>query len=332
MMAIGIHKLEYEVIEGWEGLPEGWAFTEVVGVSVDSSDRVYVFTRGDHPVIVFDKEGKFLDAWGEGMFKRPHGTFMTPEDDLYLVDDEGHTVRKFTLDGKPVMQIGDGTAADTGYVPRESPVAREAGPFNAVTNVAVTPAGEIYASDGYGNARVHKFSAEGELLFSWGRPGAGPGEFNLPHSIALDSSGRVYVADRENSRVQIFTPAGEFITAWDWLNRPCDLFVDAQDHIHVAELGFMFATGPSRHLRIMAAPPEGHSPIARVTICTPDGEIVGQFGGDEPVLPGNFITPHGIWADSRGDLYVGEVVVTSGAVKQLAPLTAHCFQKFRRKD
>ncbi len=174
-MTIGEHKLEYEVLEGWEQMPEGWSFTEVVGVGVDSRDRVYVYTRGEHPVIVFDKEGKFLNAWGEGMFTRPHGVFMTPADELFLVDDEGHTVNKFNTDGELQMKIGDGTPADTGYVAREAPVVREAGPFNHVTNVAVTPDGEIYASDGYGNARVHKFSASGEHLFSWGRPGSGPG-------------------------------------------------------------------------------------------------------------------------------------------------------------
>ncbi|MCZ6644954.1 MAG: peptidyl-alpha-hydroxyglycine alpha-amidating lyase family protein [SAR324 cluster bacterium] len=331
-MAIGAQKIEYEVLEGWEQLPEGWSFTEVVGVGVDSKDRVYVFSRGEHPLIVFDKEGKFLDAWGEGVFKRPHGVFMTPQDELYLVDDAAHTVHQFTTGGEPVRKIGDGKGSDTGYIPQQAPVAREAGPFNWVTNVAVTPTGEIYASDGYGNARVHKFSAAGEHLFSWGRPGSGPGEFNLPHSVALDSQGLVYVCDRENSRVQIFSPDGEFLREWNWVNRPCDIFIDGQDNIYIAELGFVFARNAGPHLNFMADPPEGHSPIARMTMTNPDGEIQLQLGGEDPVLPGNFITPHGIWADSRGDLYIGEVVAASGAAKQLAPLTAQCFQKFMRKE
>ncbi len=331
-MARGAFKIEYEVTEGWDQLPEGWAYTEVVGVGVDSRDRVYVFTRGDHPLIVFDKDGKFLDAWGEGMFTRPHGVCMHSGDRLFLVDDEGHTVNRFSLDGKRELRIGDGTPSDTGYVPLKSPVSRASGPFNAVTNVAVTPSGEIYAADGYGNARIHKFTAEGEHLFSWGEPGSGEGQFNLPHGIALDSAGRVYVADRENSRVQIFSPEGKFLNQWGWLNRPTDIFIDGQDTIYISELGFIFGGGDYAHLKLMNAPPPGHEPIARVTVTNPDGEIVGRIGGGgDPILPGNFMAPHGLWVDSRGDLYVGEVVNATGAVKKYAPLTPHCLQKFVRR-
>ncbi|MEE8395047.1 MAG: peptidyl-alpha-hydroxyglycine alpha-amidating lyase family protein [bacterium] len=328
-MALGQSGIEYEVVRGWERLPEGWAFTEVVGVAVDSRDRVYVFCRGEHPLIVFDKEGRFLDAWGEGMFRRPHGITIAAGDQLWLVDDAGHSVSRYTLDGKLEQRIGGGKPSRTGFEPGQSPVEQAAGPFNTVTNVAIDPAGRIFAADGYGNARVHRFGAAGELELSWGEPGGGPGQFNLPHGIALDSAGRVYVADRENSRVQIFSPDGEFITAWSWPNRPCDLFIDGQDTIYVAELGFQVATWQLPHLRLMRHPPPGHDPIARVTITNPDGEIVARVGGDS-VLPGNFIAPHGIWVDSRGDFYVGEVTVSSDAVKNLAPFTPHCFQKFQR--
>ena len=190
-MPRGPYKIAYEIVRGWDRLPEGWAYTEVVGVGVDSQDRVYVFTRGDHPVIVFDKEGRFLDAWGEGKFVRPHGVYLSRQDQLYFVDDEGHCIYRFPLaGGEPELRIGDGTPSDTGYEPWKTPVARAAGPFNAVTNCALNAAGELYAADGYGNARVHKFAADGSHLFSWGEPGSGDGEFNLPHGIALDSAGR----------------------------------------------------------------------------------------------------------------------------------------------
>ena len=330
-MSLGPHKLEYEVIEGWEHLPEGYAFTEIVGVAVDSRDRVYVFNRGDPPVIVFDKEGIFLDAWGAGQFVRPHGAYISRDDRLFLVDDWGHTVYIFSTEGKLLSRIGDGEPADTGYERGATPVSRAAGPFNNVTNVAVNAAGEVYAADGYGNARVHKFSPQGELLLSWGEPGSGEGQFNLPHGIAIDSAGRVYVADRENSRVQIFTPQGEFIQAWNWPNRPTDIFIDDQDTIYIAELGFVFGNPPGvTFLKLMRHPPEGHDPIARVTITNPDGEIIQQVGGENPVLPGNFVAPHGLWVDSRGDLYVGEVVHTTGAVKDLAPFKPATFRKFQR--
>ncbi len=330
-MTIGVHKLEYEVLEGWERLPEGWSFVEVAGVAVDSRDRVYVFNRGDHPVIIFDKEGKFLDAWGEGVFSSAHGIFIDRHDNVYCADNFDHTVRKFTTDGTLLMTLGDtDRPADTGFKIGESPVQYAGGPFNMVTNVAVAENGEMFISDGYGNARIHRFSAEGKLLSSWGEPGSGPGQFNLPHSVAVDRAGRVYVADRENSRLQIFTSQGDFIESWDWVNRPDDLFIDEQENLYIAELGWNVPTPERPHFPFMKHPPLGHAPIARVTICDLDGNIQTQIGGENPVLPGNFIVPHGIWADSRGDFYVGEVVKASGAIDHFAPLTCHAFQKFVR--
>lgn len=167
-MAVDSAGIRYEAVEGWERLPAGWSFNDVAGVATDSEDRVYVFNRGEHPVIVFDPEGTVLEAWGEGAFVRPHGMFITPDDRLFLVDDDSHTVYEYTLDGEMKSRIGDGTPSDTGFEPGVSPVARAAGPFNTVTNVAVAPSGEIFACDGYGNARVHKFDADGNHLLSWG--------------------------------------------------------------------------------------------------------------------------------------------------------------------
>ena len=330
-MAKGQHNLEFEVLEGWEKLPSGWSFTEVVGVAVDSRERVIVFCRGEHPVIVFDKDGKFVNAWGEGNFVRPHGAYITRDDRLFLTDDQGHSVYEFTPEGALAGRIGDGTPSDTGYDPGRSPVNQAAGPFNNVCNVALGPGGELYAADGYGNARVHKFSATGELIKSWGEQGSAPGQFNLPHGIAVDSAGLVYVADRENTRVQIFSPNGEYLREWTWVNRPTDIFIDAQDTIYIAELGFIWGNKPPiPHLRLMEHPPHGHDPLARVSICNPDGEIISRIGAEDSILPGNFVAPHGLWCSPGGDLYVGEVVTAVGAVKHYAPLTPHCFQKFIR--
>lgn len=330
-MAKGRHGLEFEVVEGWERLPEGWSFTEVAGVAVDSRDRVYVFCRGDHPLMVFDKDGRFLDAWGEGMFPRPHGIFIDRADRVHLVDCWDHTVRTFTAAGELLRTVGEpGECSDTGFVPDVSPVQYAGGPFNQVTNVAVLPDGAMYVADGYGNARVHRYDAHGSLERSWGEPGSGPGQFNLPHGIAVDSAGTVYVADRENSRVQLFTPQGEYLRSWDFVNRPDDIFIDAQDNVHVAELGFRSGVREVPHFRLMTSPPHGHEPIARVGIYDPDGAVQCLIGGEEEVLPGNFVAPHGLWADSRGDLYVGEVTVASGAAERLAPFTPASLQKFTR--
>ena len=188
----------------------------------------------------------------------------------------------------------------------------------------------MYIADGYGNARVHRFSADGALITSWGASGSNPGEFNLPHAIAVDQAGRVYVADRENSRIQIFDADGVFLNVWNWVNRPDDLFIDEDENLYIAELGWSTPSRMFPHYRFMDHPPVGHDPVARVTVCDLDGRVISRFGGADPVLPGNFIAPHGIWADSSGDLYVGEVVKRSGAVDYFAPLPCQAFQKFRR--
>ena len=132
-MAVGRNKLEYEVLEGWEKLPEGWSFVEVAGVATDSQDRVYAFNRGDHPMIVFDRDGNFLDAWGEGVFTNAHGIFIGPDDTVYAVDNFDHTVRIFDRDGTLKQTLGKkDTPSDTGFVPGKSPVRRRAGPFNQI--------------------------------------------------------------------------------------------------------------------------------------------------------------------------------------------------------
>ncbi|MBI3954279.1 MAG: hypothetical protein HY330_07180 [Chloroflexi bacterium] len=325
-MAVRAGQLAYEVIQGWDRLPEGWSYVEVGGVATDSRDRVYVFNRGQHPVIVFDRDGRFLTAWGEGVFTNPHGITIGPDDAVYCVDNFDHTVRKFTTEGVPLLTLGTkDRPSDTGYT-RESPkVLRAAGPFNRPTNLALSPAGEMYVADGYGNARVHKFSAAGKHLFSWGEPGSGPGQLNLPHGIVIDRRGTVYVADRENSRIQLFTPDGEYLAEWRDVNRPCDLYIDRDEHMYVAELGFRAGIAAG------APVPEGHTPLARVSVFTLDGRLRARWGGAESCAPGNFFAPHGIWADSHGDIYVGEVIASAGGRRGLVPLDCHALQKFARK-
>lgn len=317
-------RIAYEVIENWEKLPEGWKFIEVAGVATDSQDRVYVFNRGEHPMIVFDSDGNFLNAWGEGVFANAHGIFIGSDDTLYLADNFDHTVRVFDTDGTLKHTLGEADSpASTGFEPGKSPVQFGGGPFNRVTNACLSSKNELYVADGYGNARVHKFSEDLSYEFSWGEPGEGPGEFRLPHAIALDSDDRVLVADRENSRVQIFSPAGEYLTEWTDVIRPDDIYIDSNGMVFVAELGQI--AGRSPDIEILP-----HTPHARVSIMDLDGNLIHRFGGDDPVQPGNFFAPHGIWADSVGDLYVAEVVYSGGANRGLVPLDCHSLQKFKR--
>jgi len=230
MVALGTAKFTYEVAEGWGKLPEGWSYKEAAAVGVDAKDNVYVFNRGAHPMIIFDREGNFLKSWGEGIFPRAHGITMAPDDTIFCTDDADHTVRKCTLDGKVLLTLGTSG--------KPAPF-MSGSPFNRCTHVAIDPRnGDFYVSDGYGNARVHKYSPEGKLLFSWGESGTDPGQFNIVHNIATDKDGWVYVADRENHRIQVFDPSGKYETQWVNMARPCGLYIDqAGDQlVYVGEL------------------------------------------------------------------------------------------------
>ena len=280
----------YEVQEGWGRLPDGWTYREVAAVGVDKQDRVYCFTRGEHPVIVFDREGNFIRSWGEGLFKRAHGVTMAPDDTIFFTDDGDHTVRKCTPDGKVLLQLG---------IPGKPAPFQSGEPFNRCTHVAFSPKEEFYVSDGYGNSRVHKYSPDGKLLFSWGEPGSDPGQFNIVHNICTDRDGYVYVADRENHRVQVFDGNGKFETQWHDMHRPCALYMDKGPSplCYVGELG----PGMPVNKDIPNLGP-------RLSILDNKGKVLARLGdirGGEG--PGQFIAPHGLAIDSRGDIYVGEV-------------------------
>lgn len=314
MTQYGSGKFTYELVDGWAKLPQGWSFADVTGVAVDAQDRVYVLNRGVHPVIVFDRDGTLLTTWGEGLFQHAHGAGISPDGSIYCTDDELHVVYKFTPEGKLLQTIGNkGQASDTGYISEWhdvfwslTTIVRSGPPFNRPTGVAVTKSGELYVSDGYGNARVHKFSPEGKLLFSWGEPGYLPGHFRLPHYICLDNQGRVWVADRENSRLQIFDANGKFLDQWEDFLRPTDVKIDKNDIVYVTEL------------------------CQRVSILSIDGKVLTRFGnqGGKDLNKALFLAPHDVAIDSRGDIYVGEV--SWSWTKRTLDRGARVVQKFAR--
>ena len=230
----------FEADADWAQLPAGYSWTEATAVAVDSKDRVFVFNRGEHPVMVFGPDGKFLYSWGEGVFVRAHGISVGADNSIFCTDDHDHTVRKFTPEGKLLLTLGTrGRPSDTGATSMDYRTIKHAGPpFHFPTNCAFSPGGDIYVSDGYGNARIHKFAPDGRLLLSWGEPGNGPGQFHVPHGIAVGRDGTVYVADRENCRLQLFSGNGLYLTEWTDVVRPCQLTMDAQGFVYVAELGF----------------------------------------------------------------------------------------------
>jgi DNA-binding beta-propeller fold protein YncE len=293
-IVLGDGDFRYRVEADWAKLPDGWGFNDVAAVAVDHKDQVYVFNRGEHPMIVFDRKGNFLRSWGEGLFGRAHGLHIGPDETLYCTDDGDHTVRRCTLDGRVLMTLG---------IPGEPSPYMAGAPFHRCTHTALSPAGDLYVSDGYGNARVHKYSPDGKLLFSWGEPGTDPGQFNIPHNICCDGDGWVYVADRENHRVQVFDGRGRFETQWHDMHRPCGLCMAAgRDPLcYIGELG------PGMPVN-MAVPNIG----PRLSVVTNKGELLARVGDIRAGLaPGQFLAPHGLAVDSHGDIYVGEVSYTA---------------------
>jgi DNA-binding beta-propeller fold protein YncE len=332
-------EFRYDVDARWEKPPAGISHRDVSAVGIGSGDRVYLLTRYDSNVLVYEPDGTFVTAWGGDGFTNPHGLTVGPDGSVWTVDNGDHTARKFTREGKLLMTLGrPGRPSDTGradggpfVIHNVETVVRPGEPFNACTNLAINSGGRVYVADGYGNCRIHAFSPDGELLTSWGAAGVGPGEFHLPHGIAVGPDDRVYVCDRENDRIQIFDPDGRYLNEWTDVQRPCQIVIDPGGYSYVAELwrpkgkgsftqGFMREDHPGR-----------------VTIFDSGGAIVARWGAStvSRTAPGNFIAPHGIAVDSRGDLYVCEVSYTFGARQNgvdPAEAAAHQIQKFSRRD
>ena len=251
----------------------------VSAVATDSQDRVYAFQRKDPPIVIFDRDGNHLSSWGNGAFLYAHGIFIE-NDIVYLTDRDSSVCLIYTLDGKPIQMLGrHGVHSDTGCENPGDLVPRAAGPFNYPSEIVPAPSGDLYVSDGYRNARVHRFSGRGELKASWGEPGkTGPGRFHLPHSLLVTGDERVIVCDRENHRIQVFDLNGEFLAIWDDIQRPMDISQDRDGMFHVSE-----------------GPVDGSS--ARVSVLDHDGKVLSRFDCRGP--------GHGSWVDSHGDIYVG---------------------------
>ena len=234
-LIFGTGQFRYEVIQPFGLLPHGMEFGSTSHVALDSIGRMFVTQQGDPPILVFDKDGNYLEGWGKDFLLDAHGLFITPTDDVLVVDRDAHKVYKFDSAGNLQMTLGTGKPSWLQ-------------PFNHPSDVAQSPRGEIFVADGYGNSSVHVFSAEGKHLRSWGKPGCEPGAFSTPHGIWVDQDSKVYVADLQNSRVQIFSEDGDFITEWGkGLYHPMDIWIDSDGTVYISE----------QHPRFTITTPEG---------------------------------------------------------------------------
>src|SRR5580693_4340120 len=244
----------YRSIDDWAKMPEGRTWGSTSGVDIDpDGTSVWVaercgayappsqFKPGEpvacdgsslDPILKFDASGKLVKSFGAGMFILPHGLHVDRAGNIWVTDGlgrpgKGHQVIKFSPDGKVLLTLGKAGVAGSG--PDE---------FNAPSDVLVAPNGDIFVADGHGgntNARIVKFSSDGKFIKTWGKKGSGPGEFNTPHALAMDSKGRLFVADRDNNRIQIFDQDGNYIEEWKQYGAPSGIFIDAKDNIYVAD-------------------------------------------------------------------------------------------------
>jgi hypothetical protein len=303
----GNDEYTYEIVEGW-GMSSASGIDgtfDVAGVGVDSRENVYLFNRGERPVIVLDKDGKFLRRWGDKkMFPNAHAVTIGPDDAVWLTDTFDHTVRKCTPDGDVLLTLGTSGKPAKGM---------SGLPFCRCTHVAIHPnTGELFVSDGYGNASVHKYTADGRLLCSWGEPGNKPGQFNLPHNICTDRDAYVYVADRENQRVQVFTPNGKLENIWTGMGRPCAMYIDSSRSqlCYIGELSTAWWAKDVSDLWELQNQP-GCGP--RVSIYSLDGGLRATLlDNAQGEAPHQMIAPHGIAVNREGDIYMGEVSATAG--------------------
>lgn len=283
-MIVGYGDFRYEVFENWGTLPEYFEMNDPVDIAVNSRDRVYVGSRGNHPVLIFDRDGNFVSCWGEGVYQDPHGVYIGPDDSVYITDRAANIVDKCTPNGNCLMTLGVRYS-------HEPIMARK--PFNQPTDLAIDPAGDMYVCDGYGNFLVHKFAANGILLKTWGECGKDPGQFALPHRVGVDGNGMVYVVDRNNDRIQIFTPDGEFVGMWTDVLWPQDLCIDLREGlVYIVETQ---ASGPK-------VPRLSIRDLKGTTVCS----WTDRIDGGRKVLD----NCHSVCVDSRGDIYVGEVMRT----------------------
>ncbi len=283
----------YNAVENWATLPAGVQWGPVINVDPDANGNIWVFHRSDPAIMEFDAAGKLVRSFGAGMFVQAHGLAIDREGNVWVTDAQGkdgkgQQVFKFSPEGKVLMTLGKAGVAGSGH-----------DTFNGPSGVVIAPNGDIFVADGHGletNARIVKFSKDGTFIKEWGKKGSGPGEFDTPHSIAMDSKGRIFVADRVNNRIQIFDQEGKFIDHWKQFGRPSGIYIAKDDTLYSVDSQSDEKTNPGvkRGIRI------GSAKNGAVKAFIPDTS-------KDPAIA----LAEGISADAKGNIYAAGVSSTA---------------------
>jgi sugar lactone lactonase YvrE len=290
----------YREVDHWAQLPAGADFGQVISVNVDRHGNIWAFQRINPPIMEFDPSGKLLKSFGDGMFIQAHGMDIDREGNIWVTDagnrnGKGEQVFKFSPDGKVLMTLGKAG------VPGEGPDT-----FNGPADVAIAPNGDIFIADGHNNTRVVKFSKDGTFIKAWGQKGSAPGEFKVVHSLAFDSKGRLFVADRGNQRIQIFDQDGKFLAEWKQFGSPSGIYIDKNDVMYVADSDSNTKNNPGwkRGIRV------GSAKDGKVTAFIPDPQPDPDSDAPDPrsrLKISVTSAAEGVAADSEGNIYGAEV-------------------------
>lgn len=288
--------VSYQVDAAWPKRPEGVNWAAVSGMAVDKEQNVWVYTRANPPIQVYDVKGNFVRAWGDDTIKTAHHMKIDQQGNIWLSDIGHHTVMKFTPEGKLLLEIG--TRGEKG---------EDQTHLNMPTDMAITPAGDVFVADGYGNNRIVHFDKYGKFVKAWGKMGVAPGEFSLPHAIAVDSKGKLYVADRNNARVQIFDQSGKLLDVWQNIITPWGFWITAKDEVWVC------GSSPMTWAQAAAGEPLGCPPKDQFFMqFTPAGKLTQLWSipkaTDGKEQPGELNWVHCLTLDAEGNIYAGDII------------------------
>ncbi|UCC97378.1 MAG: 6-bladed beta-propeller [Phycisphaerales bacterium] len=277
----------------WPQKPDHFTWAQMPGITIDAQDQVHIFTRSQPAVQVYRTDGRFVRAWDMEDFAGAHFIRIDPAGNVWTANIESHTVRKYSSEGELLLTLGE--PGHAGADQRR---------FDRPTDMAVLPSGDIFVSDGYGNRRIVHFDANGRYVDEWGTEGDGPGQFALPHSIVADSQGRLYVADRENARIQVFDSSGKLLAVWADLMTPWGLWITKDRELWVCGSSRVRKEGADEWL----VTPPADQLLMKLNL---KGEVLLRVPLPKTTVPpgklGELDWVHGIALDTKGNLYLGDI-------------------------